>query len=59
MACSGEERVKPPICDGAIVIGPRRNRAYSSAMAALPSRLLARVFSVGSPSTSKIMRSCR
>ena len=34
--------MKPPICDGAMVIGPRRSRAYSSAMPALPARLLAR-----------------
>ena len=59
VACSGEERVKPPSCDGAIVSGPVRNSAYSSAIFALPIQLLASLFSVSTFCTLNPMRSCR
>ncbi|MDZ7712103.1 MAG: hypothetical protein U5L06_02815 [Rhodovibrio sp.] len=43
--------MKQPSWLGAMVIGPRLNRAYSSAMPALESQLFARRFSVSTPST--------
>src|SRR5512139_4199780 len=44
VACSGDERANAPICDGAIVSGPVRNSADSSAILALPAHEFASVF---------------
>ena len=40
------ERVKAPSCEGAMLIGPVRRRAYSRPMRALPQSELAMVLSV-------------
>src|SRR6185503_853537 len=50
---------KAPACDGGMVSGPVRKRKYSSAIAALPAKLLATPFSVFTLRTLYCMRICR
>src|SRR5688500_9311269 len=49
--CDGSLRVNAPSCDGAMLIGPLRLAAYSSAIIALPNHERVIVFSVFTPST--------
>src|SRR5687768_256188 len=49
--CDGSLRVKAPSCDGAMLIGPLRFQAYSSAIIALPHHERVIVLSVFTPST--------
>ncbi len=55
----GSERVKAPSCDGAMLIGPLRESAYSAAMRALPSSVADKVLSVRVLSTAKTARTCK
>ncbi|MNV57297.1 hypothetical protein D3C71_1496220 [compost metagenome] len=56
---SGRLRVNAPSCDGAMLMGPLRLKAYSMPMRALPSRLDASTLSVGAPCTLNTVRICR
>src|SRR5690606_14312923 len=52
VACSGEDLAKAPSCDGAMVSGPRRSAAYSSAISGLRHHWAYSAFRVGTPLTS-------
>ena len=59
VGCDGSLLANAPACDGGMVSGPVRNAKYSSAIAALPHRLLAMPFSVFTFFTLYCMRICR
>src|SRR4051794_37580320 len=56
---SGELRVNAPSCDGAMLIGPVRNIAYSAPIFILPHHEFASVLSVVTPLTLNTARICR
>ena len=58
-ACSELLRVKAPSCEGAMLIGPLRLKAYSRPICSLPHQLLARVLSVCTPCTLNTARICK
>ena len=59
MRCAGALRMKAPSCEGAMLIGPLRRSAYSSAILALPQSGEASALSVRTPSTLNTARICR
>ena len=55
----GPLRVKAPSCEGAMLIGPVRNIAYSAPIFSLPHHELASVFNVVTPCTLNTARICK
>ena len=58
-AWPSSERANRPSCDGAMLIGPLRLSRYSRPMPALPHQVAASRFSVLTPCTLMMTRSCR
>src|SRR5574340_1053485 len=59
VGCDGSDFTNAPICDGAMVIGPLRNNAYSRPIFALVHHELSMVLSVCAFFTLNAMRNCR
>ncbi len=58
-ATDGSDLANAPNCEGAMLIGPLRLKAYCMPIMALPHQLAARVLSVGTPCTLITLRNCR